>query len=337
MTTVAVSIVLHNSARDIEGCLSALKNQTRPPDAVVVVDNASSDDGLARARRVLSEARLLALRTNIGFAAGHNLAIRKVPADVHIVLNPDCRLAPLFVERVTRVLEGDPGAGSVTGRLLRFRQPDDPGPAAELRDDRLDSTGMIGLRNRRVLDRGTDEPAHGRYLDPGYVFGASGAAAVFRRTMLEDVAVDGQFFDEAFFAYREDVDLAWRSQLLGWRCRYEPTALARHRRRADPGRRRQLPARIKRMSVANRWRLIAKNEVSLGWQRDWAHILARDVVILGYSWLREWTTLGAVLDVLGDRDRLRTWRQAIMRRRRVDDEEIVAWFGRVVQRPLEPP
>jgi GT2 family glycosyltransferase len=335
MTTIAVSVVLYNSARDVEGCLVALKGQTRPPDVVIVVDNASADDGLVRARRTLPDARCVRLPENVGFAAGHNLAIRSVAADVHIVLNPDCRLAPAFIERVVRVLEEDGAAGSVTGRLLRFRRSDDPGPFVELPDDRLDSTGMIALRNRRVLDRGTDEVAWGRYLSPGYVFGASGAAAVYRRAMLEDVAFEGQFFDPDFFAYREDVDLAWRAQLLGWRCRYEPAALARHRRYVAPGRRGSLPSRINRMSVANRWRLIAKNEVPLGWRLDWRHIVVRDVAILGYSALFEQRTLLAVADVVRGAERLRRWRRDLMRRRRVSDEAIVAWFGRTAQLPLD--
>lgn len=333
--TVSVSIVLYNSARDVEGCLQALKDQTRQPDAVVVVDNASRDDGLARARRELPDGRFLRHHRNLGFAAAQNRAMAVAPADVHVVLNPDCRLAPTFLERVVSVLERDPTAGSVTGRLLRFRSEEDPGPLVECPDDRLDSTGMLALRNRRVLDRGSDRLAAGVYLEPGYVFGASGAAAVYRRAMLEDIACDGQFFDESFFAYREDVDLAWRAQLLGWRCRYEPSALARHRRFVTPERRRQLPPEINRTSVANRWRLIAKNEVPLGWQLDWAHILARDVAIIGYCWLRERNTLRALVDVVSDRGRLRRWRTNTMRRRRVSDAQMVAWFGRIEQLPLD--
>ena len=333
--TVSVSIVLYNSARDVEGCLEAVRAQTRLPDTVIVVDNASGDDGLVRARRTLPDGRFVRLDRNVGFAAAHNRAMAAASADVHVVLNPDCRLAPTFLERVVSVLESDRTAGSVTGRLLRFRGDDDPGPPIECPDDRLDSTGMVGLRNRRVLDRGSDALAAGAYLEPGYVFGASGAAAVYRRAMLEDIACEGQFFDESFFAYREDVDLAWRAQLLGWRCRYEPTALARHRRFVTPERRRRLPPEINRMSVANRWRLIAKNEVPLGWELDWVHIVRRDVAIIGYCWLRERYTLRALLDVIGDRDRLRKWRTNTMRRRRVSDAQMVAWFGRIEQLPLD--
>jgi GT2 family glycosyltransferase len=324
---ITVGIVLHDSADDIGACLSALAAQTRIPDAVVVLDNASSDDGLGRARRAMPEARFERSSVNTGFAAGHNRAMAIEPADIHVLLNPDCRLAPEFIERAVAALETDTTIGAVSGRLLRFRDDSaDGGPLVEQADDILDSTGMVAQRNRRVLDRSSDLPAVGCDLDAADVFGASGAAAVYRRAMLEDVAFDGEFLDEAFFAYREDVDLAWRAQLLGWRCRYLPMAVARHRRRVAPGRRGQLPARINRLSVANRWRMIAKNELAAGWRRDWRPILARDVQILGFCALREQRTLLAILDVAGDAGRLRARRRDVMRRRRADDADVLRWF-----------
>jgi GT2 family glycosyltransferase len=330
---VTVGIVLHDSADDIRACLSALAAQSRVPDAVVVVDNASSDDGLDRARSAMPDARFERSSVNTGFAAAHNRAMSLEPADVHVLLNPDCRLAPAFIERSVEAFEMDPRIGAVSGRLLRFRDDSaDGGPPAELPGDILDSTGMVAHRNRRVLDRSSDLAAAGRDLVAADVFGASGAAAVYRRTMLEDVAFDGEFLDEAFFAYREDVDLAWRAQLLGWRCRYVPTALARHRRRVAPGRRGRLPARINRLSVANRWRMIAKNELAAGWRRDWRSIIARDVQILGFCALREQRTLLAVADVVGDAARLRARRRDVMRRRRADDRDVLAWFGETSER-----
>ncbi len=334
MTSVTVSIVLHESADDIAACLTALREQTRQPDQIVMLDNGSRDDGLAIARQALPDIRPIRSEANLGFAAGHNRAMAAAPADVHLVLNPDCRPAPDFLALAVQTLESDQTAGSVTGRLLRFRpDEEDGGPLEELADDVLDSTGMVALRNRRVLDRGDGLQSDGRYVEPDEVFGASGAAAVYRRAMLEDVAVGDEVFDESFFAYREDVDLAWRAQLLGWRCRYVPAALARHRRRVAPGRRRELPARINRLSVANRWRMLAKNETWAGWRRDGAVILARDAGILGYCLVREQRTLAAVADVLRDARRLRRWRRLTMTRRRASDEAMLAWFGRETDGP----
>lgn len=339
VTSVTVTIVLHQSAGDIGPCLAAVRAQTRPPDAVVVFDNASTDDGLDEARLAFPDVLAVRSDANLGFAAGHNRAIDLAPADVHVVLNPDCQLAPQFIERTVAALAEDRRIGAVTGRLLRFRT--DRGvadqPPHELPDDILDSTGMVGLRNRRVLDRGTEESSRGAYTRPEYVFGASGAAAVYRREMLEDVAVDGEIFDEAFFAYREDVDLAWRAQMLGWRCLYVPAAVARHRRRVAPGRRRLLPSAINRRSIANRWRMIAKNETAHGMRRDWAAIAWRDVLTLGYCVVREPGSLGAVADVVASGRRLRRWRRALMARRRAPDAQVAGWFGGRAAEPVSPP
>jgi len=334
MTSISVSIVLHDNADVVESCLRAVARQTRPPDAVVVVDNASSDGGFELARATMPAAQFHSFSTNLGFAAGQNGAMRLAPADLQLVLNPDCQLAPSFVERAVAAMEADQSAGSLTGRLLRFtadsiaEQPHD-----ELGGDRLDSCGMVALRNRRVLDRGSGELAAGRHLDHEYVFGASGAAAVYRRQMLEDVAYEGEFFDEMFFAYREDVDLAWRAQHRGWRCRYLPTALARHRRRVAPGRRAQLPGWINRISLANRWRMIAKNETSSGWRRDWLSILGRDIATIGYCAPREQRTLLAVGDVALDAGRLTGWRRHIAQHRSADPDAVVQWFGRMESEP----
>lgn len=338
MTSVTVSIVLHNSAVDIASCLTAVARQRRAPDEIVVLDNASADGGLAVAERAMPGIRLIQGYRNMGFAAGQNRAMAAAPADVHVVLNPDCQLAPSFIDITVASLERMPGVGSLTGRLLRFRpgSPDTDQPMEELPDDILDSTGMLGLRNRRVLDRGSDRSAAGQYLRPAYVFGASGAAAVYRRKMLEDVSVDGQLFDEAFHAYREDVDLAWRAQLRGWYCLYEPDAMARHRRRVAPGRRRALPAVINRLSIANRWRMIAKNETNIGWSRDWPAIIGRDAVTIGYCALREQSSLAAIGDVFRDRNRLRRWRRQIMSRRTADAEWVADWFGRREESSLPP-
>ena len=330
MTTVSVSIVLHDSANDVGSCLLALDRQVRAPDEVVVLDNASTDGGLETAVRTLPGIRAIRSERNLGFAAGQNRAMDAAPADVHVALNPDCRLAPTFLERAVTTLQNHPAAGSLSGRLLRFHQrwDDSDQPIHEQPDDILDSTGMLALRNRRVLDRGSELPANGRYHDLEEVFGASGAAAVYRRAMLEDIAVDGQAFDEAFHAYREDVDLAWRAQLRSWPCLYEPGALARHRRRVAPGRRRSLPAAINRRSIANRWRMIAKNETRVGWTSDWPAITARDIATVAYCVLREQGSLAAVKDVIADRRQLRDWRRHVMARRSADDREVLEWFGR---------
>ena len=116
--------------------------------------------------------------------------------------------------------------------------------------------------------------------------------------MLEDVAWQGEFFDHAFFAYREDADLAWRAQWRGWSSLYVPGAIAWHRRRVTPERRSALPAEINRYSVRNRFLLRLKNQSpGLAW-RFALPGLRRDALVVGYVLLREWSSIPGLVDVL---------------------------------------
>src|SRR5262249_49482414 len=131
--------------------------------------------------------------------------------------------------------------------------------------DVIDSKGIRMTRSGRHLDigQGKRDGEDDRGLEPGgECFGISGAAPLYRRAMIDDVSIDGELLDEDFFAYREDADLAWRAQLLGWRARHVPEALAAHVRTVTPERRRQLSAEINLHSVKNRFLLRLKNE---GW------------------------------------------------------------------------
>ena len=340
--TVTVSILLYDSASDIAACLAALDAQTRPADEVIILDNASTDDGLARARAALPGARFMRSPINLGFAAGQNRAMAFAPADIHLVLNPDARLRRDFLARALEPFERDPRLGSVTGRLLRFRPEDMPGNSAELLerelpDDTLDSTGLVAHRDRLFTERGAGDRAEGSHLDVDYVFGPSGAAAVYRREMLKNVAYQGEIYDESFGSYLDDVDLAWRAQLLGWRCEYAPAAVARPRRSLAPGRCEILQSPADRYSGRNQWRLLLKNELTAGWRSDWRRIIWGDAVNAGEMILREQSSMRALAAVARDIPGLWARHNDIMRRRVASDEEIMAWFGAAAERPLDEP
>jgi GT2 family glycosyltransferase len=180
--------------------------------------------------------------------------------------------------------------------------------------------------SQRHLDRGAGEVDRGQYDREELVFGASGAAACYRRAMLEDVKVDGEYFDEDFFAYREDADLAWRAQLLGWDCLYVPSAQAWHVRRVIPERRGSLPPEINRYSVRNRFLLRVKNQTASHAVRFLVPAVLRDAQVIGYVLLRERSSLGGLADVVRLLPRAWAKRRAIMRRRVRPASAMIAWF-----------
>jgi GT2 family glycosyltransferase len=211
--------------------------------------------------------------------------------------------------------------GSVCGKLLTilasFDLPDKP---------LVDSTGIYFTPMLRHLDRGSQEVDNGHYLQHEYVFGATAAAALYRRQMIDDIAIGDEFFDPDFFVYREDADVAWRAQLMGWRCIYTPHARGYHVRNVLPGNRRALPAVINMHSVKNRFLMRMKNMTGHLYLRNWFSITVRDVVVLGCCLIREQSSLRAFWYVVRNWKRVMAKRREIMSRKRVDDEYIASWF-----------
>lgn len=317
--SVTVGVITWNSARVIEACIGAVRQQRDAPITLRIADNASTDDTRALLERLTTADERQYFPENRGFSAAHNALIAASRDEFYLALNPDVVLQPDFIATLVEAMRRVPRAGSATGKLLRF--------ADASGREVIDSTGIVMLPSQRHLDRGADTEDTGQYARAGEVFGASGAAALYRRAMLEETQIGTEYFDEDFFAYREDADLAWRAQLLGWSCVYVPEAIARHGRRVTPERRAGLPPEINYYSVRNRFLLRVKNQTAGHALRFLVPTLARDLQVIGYVLLREHQSIGALRDVI----RLwpRTWakRRVIMARRLRPTREMIRWFS----------
>jgi len=274
---VAVVIVTWNAARFVDGCLSSLKALARPPAEMVVVDNDSSDGTVAMVRERFPEVRLIAAGGNTGFCHANNLGILATTAPFLLVLNPDTALDARFLEELLPAFD-DPRVGLAAGKLLRFDGVT------------LDSAGQLLGRSRQPIDRGFGTLDRGQYEVDDEVFGACGAAALYRRTMLDEVADGpGLYFDEAFFAFYEDLDLAWRAQRAGWRAVYRHRAIGRHARgsagtAAGPRRFTALLGRspeVRFFVARNRWLAILRNDRFGDLFANLPFVLARDVAMFG--------------------------------------------------------
>ncbi|MFZ2492813.1 MAG: glycosyltransferase family 2 protein [Thermoanaerobaculia bacterium] len=325
---VSVVLVTWDSAAYLPRCLEGLAQQSWPDVELIAVDNASSDGSVALVETV---ARIVIRNgSNRGFSVAVNQGIAAARGEMVLLLNPDCHLHRDYISRLVGSLdEAGPDFGSATGKLLGAH-----GTSIEPAGT-IDSMGIRMTRSGRHFDIGQGERDTSA---PGFdglrelrgatreVFGVSGAAAMFRRTFIEDVSIGGEFLDEDFFAYREDADVAWRGRIFGWRALCEPEAVAWHVRSVTPEKRRALSAAVNMHGVKNRFMLRIKNEGMALAIRNAPFELARDAVVIAATLTVERKSFPAIGWLLRNRRRVLAKRREIQSRRRVGDLDLAGWF-----------
>jgi len=319
---VSVTVVTYNSGRFIRRCLESVLEQKYPNIEIIVIDNNSTDGTTDILEHFEGRCNIVYNQENIGFAAAQNQAIELSKGEWVLTLNPDVLLLADFIQSLMNAAPLDPKVGTICGKLLTlkssFEIPDRPC---------VDSTGIFFTPTLRHLDRGSQEVDNGVYMKHEYVFGATAAAALYRRTMIDDIAIHGEFFDADFFVYREDADVAWRAQLMDWRCLYTPFARGYHVRSVLPGNRRALPPAINMHSVKNRFLMRIKNITPSVYRANFISITLRDLVVFSACLIRERTSLPAFSFLFKNWKRVWEKRRIIMSRKRVTDQYIASWFA----------
>lgn len=301
-----IHIVCFNSADYTARCVDSLRQQEQfilgSNLTVHLTDNASLDKTLASLKAIQSDGiEIFQNSSNLGFCAAHNQGVKRFLSgnyDFLLILNPDLVLASNALIELTSLIEISKEIGSVTPLLLRADQNLKP-----IEPKIVDAAGMTLNNELRHFDRGSGEKFSNQFPNPAYVFGGSGACLLMKRAFIEDLLVEGAIyesdidaiypqlassrserallFDEAFFAYREDADLAWRAQSLDWRCLFVPSAIGYHVRYVTPEKRKQLPAVINLLGVRNRFLLQLNN---LNWKVGIAPIIfgfiVRNTIVL---------------------------------------------------------
>ncbi|MEW9699970.1 glycosyltransferase family 2 protein [Paenibacillus sp. SI8] len=314
MSTVSVHIVTYNSAEHIDECLQAVFNQKYSINQVIVIDNASMDGTLEKLVKWSDRCVVVRNTKNNGFAGGHNQAIRLSQSDYHLVLNPDVTLDSGYIRNLIRCMEDDERIGSATGKLL-----------FKANQVNVDSTGLVINKARRAFDRGANEPSEA-FQQAEEVFGVSGAAAMYARKMIDDISIYGEFFDEDFFAYKEDVDVAWRAQLMGWKAYFDPEAVAYHERGWKEGGRSSKSLFVRRLSYINRYKMMYKNDRLNAIMKHLIPLFIYEAMSLGYAIMREPKLLAVWRNYFNKLSLLRSKRNTIQNKCRVTDKDIYRWF-----------
>jgi GT2 family glycosyltransferase len=236
---ISVVIVNYNGAKFLDRCLSSLTVQTYPAYEIIVVDNASTDESCAFVKHKFPQVKLVQSETNVGFAAGNNLGIRAARGGLIATLNTDTYVERDYLEKLCAPLR-DKDVGACAPLILEMEHPD----VVDAAGIRLDAFGF-------AWNIGAGEAAN-KFSGMRQVYGACAGAAMYRRAMLGQVGS----FDDEYYGFYEDADLAWRAHEAGWKTTFVPAARVYHLHGASFGK----IAPLKTYLLArNRWWTTFKN------------------------------------------------------------------------------
>lgn len=298
---VSIVLVTWNSGKYIQECLQCITNQTVRNYEIIVVDNDSHDESVEYITQHYPQIKVIQNKKNLGFCKASNQGIQASQGEFILILNPDVFPIATFLEELVNCLSQNRHYGAVGGKLLLFKE----GKQSRI----IDSTGLFPGKSFRARDRGNLTEDKGQYDKEGMVFALCGAAVLFRRAALEQVKVAGEYFDEDFFAYYDDLDLGWRIQLSGYENGYTPKAVAYHiRGGSGVGAKffQKRPA-MQRLTLRNRYFMLIKNLTLL----NLLYFLPFLVVTEGMIFLYMCTRAPYLLTVYRDvsRNLLKFWRK----------------------------
>lgn len=312
MPQVSIIILNWNGKRFLKECLDSLRGQTFSDFETIVVENGSSDGSADYLRETYPWVRLVPLPENIGFAGGNNRALRECSGQFIVTLNNDTRLASGFLAALVSAAQTNPSIGMVAAKMMNFFEK-----------GRIDSVGVSVAGNGMGQNIGVGEQDLGQYDLPADVFGPCAGAALYRRSMLDQVG----FFDASFFAYYEDLDLAWRGRLAGWRAVTAPDAVVYHVHSATSGK--MTPFTVYHVQ-RNKWFVLLKNWPASLLARYFPLIVAFDLAALVLAFLRgrSLAALSARRDVLVNLPRILSERHRVQGMRRLAAADVLRLFAR---------
>ena len=278
---VSAVIVTFNQRKCLERCVRSLLRQSYPYLEIIIINN-GRDAYLDSLRVEFSSVKVINNKENLFYSGAQNQGIKVSTGEFLLCLNDDVVLEGDFIKEALKGFDIDHKVGMVSGKILRMDKIT------------IDSTGLFLGKSRKPVERGFNQKDRGQYNKEGYIFGVSGAAAFYRRTMLEDTKDENGYFDQRYGMFYEDLDLAWRANKKGWRAYYTPEAVAYHKRGESA--KVVIPKikllkkynfaclndELKIMLIKNRYRTIIKNDSFLKVMLNLPFILAYEIELYLY-------------------------------------------------------
>lgn len=328
---VSINILTWNGENYIEDCLKSVFNQTYKNVEILVVDNASTDKTveIIRKIRMNSDIGIAINKKNIGFAAGHNLGIRNSKGEYILCLNQDVILHKDFVKNAVQIMEQNEKIGSVQGKIYQLNKGKKTNIIDTLGFEIFKSGEMIDVKQGQKDDPG---------MNPGLrIFGVNGVAPLYRQNALNDVELNKEYFDQDFFCYTEDIDLAWRMRWRGWKAVLCPKAILWHDRTSAKklGKgysdfiklRKQQSFFIRKMGWRNQWLLFIKNQSFSNAIKFFPKFFLRQTKLFLYLLIFETRVIfSSVFEIIPLIPKMLKKRKTIMKTRKISNKEIGKWF-----------
>jgi GT2 family glycosyltransferase len=269
MTAALFSVIIPNwnGRRFLQPCLDSLRSQSYPALEIIIADNASGDGSQEFIRTHYPEVRLIELPTNLGFTGACNAGMQAAVGRYVALLNNDTEVDPEWASAVVDAFRRNPDAGIIASKMLLFD-----------RRDHIHTAGDGFTTDGRAFNRGVWQKDAGQFEREEYVFGACGGSSAYRREVLDQIGL----LDDDFFFLLEDIDFAWRAQLVGWRALYTPDAIVYHHLSATGG-----GVTASYYDGRNSLLLLIKDFPAPLWRRHWWQILRRQLLIATDA-LRAW-------------------------------------------------
>lgn len=252
---VSINVLTYNGEKWIEKCVKSVLEQTYSNIEILVIDNASTDNTLEK----IKDIKIIKNKKNLGFSVGHNIGIKESKGEYVLCLNQDIILDKDFIKNAIDLLEKDDKIGSIQGKIYQLNNNE--------KTDILDTIGFAAYESGRIIDIGHGEKDF--FVSSHEIFGVNGVAPIYRRKALNQVELKGEYFDEDFFCYIEDVDLSWRLRQNEWKCVFTPNAIAWHDRTSSKSMsggwlefrkiRKSQSLWLRKISWRNTWFLFIKN------------------------------------------------------------------------------
>lgn len=343
---ISVNLLLYKPKFYLVPCLESIFAQTYENFELLIIDNDSGDGTVERVKEVIKQAReggqkvpfykIIENKKNLGFACGHNQGIVESKGELVAMINQDVILDEDFLKQAAQAFDDAEGTGSIQAKILRLKV--DKGNL--IKTDIIDTTGLVILKNRRIIARGQGRKDVGQHDKPEEIFGVDGALPVYRRAALKDASISidsrSECLDEDFFAYKEDVDLAWRLRLYGWEAVYDPRIIAWHARTSGDSEaqnyfaiakeRLKIGKFAKYLSFKNQRLMQIKNEQAPLLFKHIFYWLPKEIASWIFVILFEHYTWRAIKELFEQAPAAFKKRKLIMARKRMSDKEMEAWF-----------